>query len=438
MSHVWALAIESLSWIELRRLNEDAAIRKTVKQLRIDDKEHVDAARELVYETVRRQNAIDFLIEAALEPESLGELKIGLRSYLRLYTYLVHYSEDSLARANELVEHATQLFGKRDLNKIRHLPDLIPLMSIPYDEITDTQRLAYKYFHPTWYVSYLYDKFGENMTQNLIKPVKYPNYIRVNTLKGNSKIDTLYEQGFQLASEPDLTNTYRLLDDKGVTKTESYRNGFFIRQDKASILVGEIADPKPGETVLDVCAAPGIKTSHLAQIMGNTGRIISVDYDERRLKSWKVLMDRLGVENAESVLADASKPYSLPDVEADLVLVDPPCTGTGLLHKSPSSKWRLTPRSIDNMAGLQKKILWNSVDHLRDGGTLVYSTCSVTIEENEGVINSLLDRAPEFRLVESSPRIGDTGLNGVNEAQRLYPHKHACNGFFIAKLVKGI
>ena len=438
MSHVWALAIESLSWIELRRLNEDAAIRKTVKQLRIDDREHVNSARELVYETVRRQNAIDFLIEAALEPESLGELKIGLRSYLRLYTYLVHYSEDSLARANELVEHATQLFGKRDLNKIRHLPDIIPLMSIPYDEITDTQRLAYKYFHPTWYVSYLYDKFGENMTENLLKPVKYPNYIRVNTLKGNSKIDTLYEQGFQLASEPDLTNTYRLLDDKGVTKTESYRNGFFIRQDKASILVGEIADPKPGETVLDVCAAPGIKTSHLAQIMGNTGRIISVDYDERRLKSWKVLMDRLGVENAESVLADASKPYSLPDVEADLVVVDPPCTGTGLLHKSPSSKWRLTPRSIDNMAGLQKKILWNSVDHLRDGGTLVYSTCSVTVEENEGVINSILDRAPEFRLVESSPRIGDTGLIAVNEAQRLYPHKHACNGFFIAKLVKGI
>ena len=438
MSHVWALVIESLSWIELRRLNEDAAIRKTVKQLRVDDKEHVDAARELVYETVRRQNAIDFLIEAALEPESLGELKIGLRSYLRLYTYLVHYSEGSLARANELVEHATQLFGKRDLNKIRHLPDIIPLMSIPYDEITDTQRLAYKYFHPTWYVSYLYDKFGENMTENLLKPVKYPNYIRVNTLKGNSKINTLYDQGFQLASEPDLTNTYRLLDDKGVTKTESYRNGFFIRQDKASILVGEIADPKPGETVLDVCAAPGIKTSHLAQIMGNTGRIISVDYDERRLKSWEILMDRLGVENAESVLADASKPYSLPDIEADLVLVDPPCTGTGLLHKSPSSKWRLTPRSIDNMAGLQKKILWNSVDHLRDGGTLVYSTCSVTVEENEGVINSLLDRAPEFRLVESSPRIGDPGLNGVNEAQRLYPHKHACNGFFIAKLVKGI
>jgi 16S rRNA (cytosine967-C5)-methyltransferase len=438
LSHVWDLAIESLSWIELRRLNEDAAIRKTVKQLRINDKESVDSARELVYETVRRQNAIDFLIEEALEPERLGELKIGLRSYLRLYTYLVHFSEDSLLQANELVEYASRLFEKRDLKKVRHLPDLIPLMSIPYNEITDTQRLAYKYFHPTWYVSYLYNEFGENMTENLIKPVEYPNYIRVNTIKETSKIDILYDQGFQLVPEQDLINTYRLLDDEGVTKTESYQKGFFIRQDKASILVGEVANPKPNDIVLDVCAAPGIKTSHLAQIMGNTGRIISVDYDERRLKSWKILIDRLGVENAEPVLADASKPYSLPDVEADLVVVDPPCTGTGLLHKSPSSKWRLTPRSIDNMARLQKRILWNSADHLKEGGILVYSTCSITVEENEDVINSLLERAPEYKLVESSPRIGEPGLKGMDEAQRLYPYKHACNGFFIAKLVKGI
>ena len=438
MSLVWALAIESLSWIELMRLNEDAAIRKTVKQLRIDVEETVDTARELVYETVRRLNVIDFLIEEALEPESLEELKIGLRSYLRLYTYLVHFSDGSLLRANALVEQANQLFGNRDLKKVRQLPDLIPLMSIPYHEMTDTQRLAYKYFHPTWYASYLYNQFGETMTEHLLKPIEYPNYIRVNTLKVDSKIDQLYDQGFQLVTEPLLPNTYRLIDDAGVTKTKAYREGFFIRQDKASILVGEVAAPKPDETILDVCAAPGIKTSHMAQKMGNTGRIISVDYDERRLKSWRTLMDRLGVKNAESVLADATKPYRLPDIEADMVVVDPPCTGTGLLHKSPSSKWRLTPRSIDNMARLQKKILWNSAAHLRDGGALVYSTCSITVEENEGAINSLLERVPEFKLVESSPRIGDPGLNGMDEAQRLYPHKHACNGFFIAKLVKHI
>jgi 16S rRNA (cytosine967-C5)-methyltransferase len=439
LSLLWALAIESLSWIELERLNEDAAIRKTVKQLRIDDKGVVTEARKMVYETIRRQNAIDFLVDEALEPNNLGNLKIGLRSFLRLYTYLVHYSGDSLARAYALVDYTRELIGKRDFNPVKNIPDIIPTMTIPFDEITDTQRLAYRYFHPSWYVTHLFNEFGEHTTERLIEHIEYPNYIRLNRLKGNNEsLDSLYKQGFQLISEPGLSDTYRLLIDDGITDTQEYRDGHFIIQDKASILVGEVADPKSGDIVLDVCAAPGVKTSHIAQLMGNTGRILSVDYNRRRLQNWEVLMERLGVSNAKPVQADASKSDALPRIEADLVLVDPPCTGTGLFHKTPSSKWRLSPRSIDNMARLQKRILWNSAQRLKEGGTLVYSTCSITVEENEEVIQSLIDRMPEYQLVESNPRIGDPGLRGMNKAQRLYPHKHASNGFFIAKLVKDI
>ncbi len=439
MSSLWNLTIESLSWIELQRLNEEAAIKKTVKQLRIDDKKLVDEARGLVYETVRRLNTIDFILDESLEPLSLGDLKLGMRSFLRLYTYLVHYSAGSFEKANELVEHALNLFPTREFRQVKNIPDIVPLIEVPFDEITDTQRLAYKYFHPSWYVDYLYNTFGEELTENLIKHVDYPKYLRLNTLKASSiSLDRLFEEGYQLLSEPELSNTYRLLDDETVTKTQEYRGGSIIMQDKASILMGEIANPRPGDTVLDVCAAPGVKTSHLAQQMENNGRIVSVDFDKRRLRSWERLMNRLGVENAEPVLADASKPGSIPMIEADLVVVDPPCTGTGLFHRNPSGKWRLTSHSIDNMSRLQTRILLNSAKYLRDGGALVYSTCSVTVEENEGVIQSLLEKYPEFRLVESTPRLGDPGLREMSLAQRLYPYKHACNGFFIAKLVKDI
>ncbi len=439
MSLVWTIAIESLSWIELERLNEDAAIRKTVKQLRVNDKKLVDEAKALVYETVRRQNAIDFLVESALEPNNLGNLKIGLRSFLRLYTYLVHYSESSLARAFELVDHTRELLGKREFKQIENIPDIIPSMYIPFDEITDAQRLAYEYFHPSWYVAHLFNEFGAETTEKIIKHVDYPNYIRLNTLKGDAEsIDRLFEKGFQLVAEPPLPNTYQLLDDKGITETSEYKDGHFIIQDKASILVGEIAHPEQGDVVLDVCAAPGVKTSHLAQMMHNTGRIISIDHNMRRLENWEHLMNRLGVINAKPVLADASKSESLPQIEADLIVVDPPCTATGLFHKIPSSKWRLTPRSVDNMAWLQKRILWNTSKCLKPGGTLIYSTCSITVEENEEVVQSLINRNPDYKLVEAAPRIGDHGLLGMNEAQRLYPYRHACNGFFIAKLVKDI
>lgn len=434
---MWTIAIESLSWIELERLNEDAAIRKTVKQLRIDDKESVDEAKNLVYETMRRLNAIDFLVDEALNPNNLGNLKIGLRSFLRLYTYLVHYSGESLARAYELVDHTRELLGKREYKPVKDIPDLIPLMSIPFDEITDTQKLAYKYFHPSWYVAELFHEFDEHQTVKLLEDVDYPSYLRINTLKASTEsLDRLYEQEFQLVQEPKLPEAYRLLDDEGLTDTEEYRQGHFIIQDKASILAGVVANPNPEDIVLDICAAPGVKTSHYAQMMENTGRILSVDFNRRRLQNWEHLMERLGVTNAKPVQADASKPDNLPKIEADIVVVDPPCSGTGLFHKNPSSKWRLTPRSIDNMARLQKRILLNASRHLRDGGTLVYSTCSISVEENEEVVQSLLDQDPEFKLVEASPRIGDHGRRGLVEAQRLYPYKHASNGFFIAKLRK--
>jgi 16S rRNA (cytosine967-C5)-methyltransferase len=369
----------------------------------------------------------------------LGNLRIGLRSFLRLYTYLVHYSESSLERAFELVDHMQGLLGKREFKQVEGIPDIIPSMSIPFNEITDTQRLAYEYFHPSWYVAHLFNEFGEKTAEKLIKPVKYPSYIRLNTLRGDSgSIDRLFDEGFQLVDEPALPNTYRLLDDQGITETPEYKDGHFIIQDKASILVGDIAHPELGDIVLDVCAAPGVKTSHLAQLMQNTGRILSIDYNKTRLENMEHLMTRLGVTNARLVLADASKPDTLPKIDADLVIIDPPCTATGLFHKVPSSKWRLTPHSIDSMARLQKRILWNASDRLKPGGTLVYSTCSIMVEENEEVVQSLLDRNPEFKLVEAVVRIGDHGLLGMEEAQRLYPHKHSCNGFFIAKLVKNI
>jgi 16S rRNA (cytosine967-C5)-methyltransferase len=439
VSLLWALAIESLSWIELERLNEDAAIRKTVKQLKIYDKMLVAEARKLIYETVRRMNAINFLVNKALEPNNLRNLRIGLRSFLRLYTYLVHYSGDSHARAYELVDHAIDLIGKRDFNQVKDAPDVIPAMAIPFDEISDTQRFAYKYFHPSWYVAHLFSEFDEYTTEKLIEYTDYPSYVRLNRVKGSSDLpDNLFEAGYKLVSEPFLRDTYRLLDEEGVTETAEYRNGGFIIQDKASILVGEVADPKPDDVVLDVCAAPGVKTSHMAQLMENTGLILSVDYSRRRLQSWGALMKRLGVTNAKPVQADASKPGTLPMIDFDIVLVDPPCTSTGLFHKIPSSKWRLSSRSVDNMARLQKRILLNSAQCLREEGTLVYSTCSITVEENEEVVQSFLDRMPEFSLVESSPRLGEPGLRGMKEAQRLYPYKHSCNGFFVAKLVKNV
>jgi 16S rRNA (cytosine967-C5)-methyltransferase len=222
----------------------------------------------------------------------------------------------------------------------------------------------------------------------------------------------------------------------GLTNTAPYREGVFILQDKASILVCEVTAPKPSDTVLDICAAPGAKTSHLAGIMGNHGRIISIDSDARRLASWRRLIDRMGVTNAKSMLVDATSDYDLSTGKVDLVILDPPCSGTGTFNNIPSGKWRVTHRLIEEKAGIQKVLIEKAASHLKKGGFLVYSTCSVTVEENEEVIKGFLEGHPEFRLVEPKPKLGTQGLLGLREAQRLYPSVHMCEGFFIAKLEK--
>jgi 16S rRNA (cytosine967-C5)-methyltransferase len=215
----------------------------------------------------------------------------------------------------------------------------------------------------------------------------------------------------------------------------SFQEGLFYVQDKASCYVAEVADPKPGMKVLDACAAPGAKTTHLAQLMQNQGTIYSLDYSSRRMKTWKKEVARMGATTAEPLIADVCSSLPLAS-EVDLAVLDPPCTNTGAFGKQPSAKWRLTPGSIGRMAEIQWQMINNCAEAVKPGGILIYSASSVTVEENEMVIERFLKWHPEFRLAEINPKLGLPGLRGMEKCQRLYPHIHESNGFFIAKLAK--
>jgi 16S rRNA (cytosine967-C5)-methyltransferase len=169
--------------------------------------------------------------------------------------------------------------------------------------------------------------------------------------------------------------------------------------------------------------------------MLNQGSILSVDYSKRRMKIWKGEIMRMGVETAEPLVADAREPLPFRE-EADILILDPPCTGTGTFGRMPSAKWRLSPRSIDRMAEIQWQMLNNLAEKVKTEGVLLYSTSSLTVEENELQIERFLKWHPEFSLMEINPKIGLPGLRGLEKCQRLYPDTNHCNGFFIAKLLR--
>lgn len=443
----WALAIESLYWIELKKLSERLALVKTSKQLGIQGPSTVGLAHKLVLETVRRQNFIDHMINSVLKQNSINDFAPGVRAFLRLYTYETKIrGKNNYEKAANIAKIGRSILGWRRLEKVEGV--LGTLLSLKPKKVLkgldDAERVSLQMFQQFWFVKYCFKLFGRHQALEYFKSTlsNTPTYIRVNTLKmaGEKLLEKISDEGVTLEKvEGGLLHTYKVVEKKQpLIRTSSFSKGLFYIQDKASCLAAAVAAPEADMTVLDVCAAPGAKTTYLAQLMENRGAIFSVDYSKRRTRIWKREIERMGVRIATPIVGDAYNPLPFHKVEADLVVLDPPCTSTGVFSRTPSAKWRLSKRSIRKMAAIQWEMLNNCAELVKKGGTLVYSTCSITVEENETLIERFLKLKPEFTQVETKPRIGLPGLRGQTCSQRLYPHIHECNGFFIAKLVKQV
>jgi 16S rRNA (cytosine967-C5)-methyltransferase len=438
----WTLAIETLSWIELQRSGERLALNRAAKQLGIKDPKVVGLAHRLVSETLRKKNYIDFLLNSVLAPRSLNNFKLGQRAFLRLYFHETKMTNGNLEKASRIARMGRSILGWQELTDVEEI--LGKILSINTDNtlkgLDEVEKVGLLTYHPPWFVKYCYRLLGRKEALMFLEKATEipPTYVRLNTLKAPEEtlLKKIEDEKIVLEKVQQLKHSYRLVQSKKPPiRTQSFREGFFYQQDKASCLAAEISDPKAGTTVLDVCAAPGAKTTYLAQLMENRGEIISVDYSKRRIRVWNIETERMGANIASPIVADARKTLPL-NTSADLVVLDPPCTSTGTFGKTPGAKWRLTKRSILGMAKIQGEMIENCTEYTRNGGFLVYSTCSITVEENEMVIERFLELHPEFKLVNTTPKIGLPGLRGLIKCQRLYPHIHECNGFFVAKLMK--
>jgi 16S rRNA (cytosine967-C5)-methyltransferase len=231
----------------------------------------------------------------------------------------------------------------------------------------------------------------------------------------------------------DLDGVWRLdAPGESITRSKLWADGEIVVQDLASITAGAVTSPAKNDVVLDVCSAPGNKTSHLASIMEDQGEIYSVDNSAQRLSRWTKEIERTGCSIASPICADARRLPS--NFVVDTILVDPPCSNTGVLAKNPSIKWKITQARVNEYAAGQYAILQEASRHLRAEGSMVYCTCSLLPEENEEVIDTFLSRNSDFKLVRQTPFLASPGIRGFDRCQRFYPHVHQCNGYFIAKL----
>jgi 16S rRNA (cytosine967-C5)-methyltransferase len=201
------------------------------------------------------------------------------------------------------------------------------------------------------------------------------------------------------AAEPgEHPQAIRLHEPGPIRDLPGYADGWFSVQDESAMRVASALAPEPGETILDLCAAPGGKTTHLAERMHNTGRIVACDVDGQRLQTVADLAQRLGLTIIETYQIRKEHGTDVPPGPFDRVLVDVPCSNTGVLGKRPEARWRLRPDDLPQLVALQKRLLHTAVQYVRPGGIVVYSTCSIEPEENQQVVESVLESNPELQL----------------------------------------
>jgi len=380
--------------------------------------------QELVYGVVRWQAALDWLIDR----KTGGR---GDRVVLQLGLYQIFWLDKipPHAAVHESVELAKQLSGRnsgfvnavlrgclREFDANKKLLDELKI-----------KRPAIGWSHPEWLVARWQERFGAKKLAHLLKWNNTPpkTYARVNTLKTDAgklvekwrieDVEYDFDQHDWLKENLAFT-AFDLKSHPPLASLESFRDGWFYIQDPSTLLAPILLNAQPGETILDLCAAPGGKTTFIAQLMNNEGKIVASDISEERLKLIQENCTRLGVTCVETVLSSAldAKPSAF-----DRILVDAPCSNTGVMRRRVDLRWRISPEEISRLKRTQLDLLKLAATKLKPGGVLIYSTCSLEPEENSEVVKEFLCEHKNFKL---------------EDERELLPFADNVDGAFVAQL----
>ncbi|MDD4189202.1 MAG: 16S rRNA (cytosine(967)-C(5))-methyltransferase RsmB, partial [Eubacteriales bacterium] len=298
--------------------------------------------------------------------------------------------------------------------------------------------LSVKHSYPEWMTEKWVLEYGDEFAEKLMEAGnEKPGYtIRANTLliSPDRLAEKLAKSGFSIHPGKYVRDSLIVENPSGILNSFEYDEGLFSVQDESSMLSVNILDPKPGETVIDVCSAPGGKASYAAQLMNNSGRIIAYDIYENKLNQIRQTAERLGIKIVEAGIHDAQTTDIDLAGSADRVIADVPCTGFGIIRRKPDIKWVRKKGDSKELAKIQKKILKAASAYLKPGGTMVYSTCTYGREENEDIVSEFIKYDPDFELVDFSDMLPEFISTHESGMLQLFPDIHGADGFFIAKI----
>lgn len=433
------LALKVLLDIEENNNYSNIAINKHFKNINMNNQDR-GLATELIYGVVENKYYLDYIIDK-LSKIKCKKMNIYVKILLRMgiYQILLLDSISDYAAVNETVS-LVKKYDKRSsgfvnaiLRNVIRQKDTIGEVDIKDDKI---MYLSTRYSYKPWMIKNWINNFSEEFTEDLLEAnnEKPSVYLRTNTLKitRDELIEKLINKGIVCSKVPMVEEAIKVENLKNIENNQLFKDGLFTIQDISSMIVGKVMNPKENSLVLDVCSAPGGKTTHLATLMNNTGQVISRDIFDHKLKLIQSTVDRLGLTNVDVQSFDASILDENSVDKFDYVLADVPCSGLGIIRRKPEIKYK-EKAELKGLPDIQKTILNNASKYVKIGGTLVYSTCTIQDNENIDIINDFLANNSDFTLVPIDEVKVDLD-NQENGYLKIYPNIHDIDGFFIAKL----
>mgnify|MGYP005806953823 CR=1 FL=1 len=439
------IALKTLVKIEKEEGYSNIVLNQVIKEnKKILTEKDISLISEIVYGVISYKITLDEIIKK-YSSIKLKKISIWILNVLRMGIYQIIFLDKipKSAAVNESVNLAKRYGHKASSNFVNAI--LRKVDKKDFEELfnikDDVERISKTTSMPEWIIKELAKNTNyediEEICKNLNKRPKIN--IRINRLKTN-----IVEVKEELKKENIIYNTIsedeedflELEKIKDIENNKLFKNGFFTIQDISAGMTAKILSPKPNELVLDACAAPGGKTTYMAELMNNKGKIIAGDIYEHRLNLIKQNAKRLGISIIETKILDATKYYKEYEAKFDKILLDVPCLGIGVIKRKPDIKWQRKPEDLQEICKIQEIILENCSKYLKIGGELVYSTCSILEEENENIIKEFVKKNQNFEIkkVKSPIKIFEKFVKKEGYISIKPTEKN--DGFFICKLVK--
>ena len=439
------LAGEILFKVETRKAYADILLDQALRTAGLDERDR-GLLTELTYGTLRWRGTIDARLTRNLR-RPLAEVDPQMRNLLRLTYYQLLYLDriPRYAAVNEAVEIAKIYRGRKAAGFVNgvlrnFLREPRGDGQIPADG--SVVSLAVQHSQPEWLVHRWLDEFGPEVAPALMRASndKSPMIVRANLLKctPDELLQRLLSAGIEARVRRCSPQGILLPSGGAVEKLPGFAEGLFQVQGEASQLVAYLLSPLPGERILDACAAPGGKSTHIAELMHDEGEVIAVDTSARGIERIRQNANRLGLKSVRGLRADINEQFSEMDGELfDRILLDAPCSGLGTLRAHPEIKWHRNENDVRRLSRLQSKILNRVAECLKPNGILVYSTCTLTLDENEENVQSFLAGHPKFELQDAARYLPQQARHMVRgEYFEALPHRDDTDGFFAARMRK--